>query len=279
MGNSNFYTIQQIDIVFSIDDIYVNHVLVTMHSIIKNNKSFKKIHFHIITNDISYNNQNMIKTMEKSNPEVCVDFIFIDIRRFMDFPINIKHITSITYGRFLAADILDDLDRVLYLDADVIVLGDLSELWNAKIQNKCIAGSHKQYINKQFPGYKESIGLERNNTYINTGVMLMNLSRIRQLNKTQELLINAKKLKDIVRIQDQDIINITFNGEITRVHKKYNYTDSDRREGSLGEDEIVIVHFNTRNKPWSNDFMSDDTNKTFAKKYLEYQHEIITAKV
>jgi len=269
----------RLDIVFGIDDGYTDPLIVTAYSVIKNNLSFNEIYFHIITNGVSKNNQKKIKNLEGTFSGIHFDFTLVDDTPFKEFPLNIKHISPISYGRFLIADIFGTLEKVLYLDADILVLGDLSELWSVDIRDNCIAGSHKQYINRQFPGYKESIGLSQDSIYINSGVMLMNLKRIRRLNKTQELLANAKKLKDTVRIQDQDIINITFNGEIKNVHKKYNYTDSDRREASLREEEVVIVHFNTQNKPWGSDFLNNDTNKLFAEKYLEYKHEAITAKI
>jgi len=274
MQNNNFNTSQQIDVVFSVDDAYADYALVTMYSITKSNKTFKKIHFHVITNDMNDSNQSMIKAMERNVPNICVDFIFIDIEIFINFPLNIKHISPIVYGKFVIANALKDIDRVLYLDADTIIFHDLLDLWETNLEGKCIAGSHKPYINTQFPGYKEFIGLKKDSTYINAGVMLMNLKRIRELKMTEKLLKNAVKLRDIVRIQDQDIINITFRNEIVNVSKRYNYTDSDRREGELNANEVVIVHFNTPNKPWNNDFIVDDTNESFAKKYLEYKHEV-----
>lgn len=264
----------RIDIVFAIDDGYTNPVVVTAYSVIKNNVTFGLLCFHIINNGLSDVHKKQIKELENFSG-VSVDFTEIDDKQFYEFPSNIRHISPIAYSRFLTAELYPQLDTVLYLDADILVLTDLGELWATQTSSKCIVGAHKAYINKQFPGYKRSIGLQSQSTYVNSGVLVMNLRRIRKLRKTQQLLKNAKDLKDIVRIQDQDIINITFQGEIARFHKKYNYTDSDRREGSLTNHEVAIVHFNTRNKPWGNDFKADETNRSFAEKYQEYHHEII----
>jgi lipopolysaccharide biosynthesis glycosyltransferase len=263
----------RLDIIFAIDDGYTNPLITTAFSVIKNNKSFDDIYFHIISGDISDKSQEIIKKLERYEG-VNVDFALVDETLFNEFPLNIDHISPITYARFLIADLFDTLHKVLYLDSDILVLGDLSELWNVDISHASIAGSHKQYINTQFPGYKESIGLEKDSTYINCGVMLMNLDRIRKLDKTQELLNNAVKLKDIVRIQDQDIINITFKDDIVSFDKKYNYTSSDRRENSINQDEVVIAHFNTGNKPWSAEFVVDETNAVLAKKYLAHQGQV-----
>ncbi len=268
---------KRIDIVFAIDDGYTSPMIVTAFSVIKNNTTFETIAFHVINSGLSASHVRNIKKLEKF-PGVLIDFAEVDEALFHDFPSNIKHISPIAYGRFLTADLYPDLAVVLYLDSDILVRDDLGALWLGGTRGKCVAGSHKAYITKQFPGYKQSIGLHANSTYINSGVMLMNLSRIRKMGKTQQLLVNAKALKNIVRIQDQDIINVTFQGEIARFDKRYNYTDSDRREAKRN-DEVSVVHFNTRNKPWVSDFQFDATNDIFAKEYMRYQHEIITRKV
>lgn len=265
----------RIDVVFAIDDGYTDPLIVTAYSLIKNNTTFQTICVHVIHSGVSSAHRRKIKTLE-SYSGVSVDFTEVDERQFSHYPSNIKHISPIAYARFLTANLYPHLDKVLYLDSDILVRGDLGALWGEGTHGKCLAGSHKAYITKQFPGYKQSIGLAANSTYINSGVMLMNLARIRQLGKTAQLLKNANELKDIVRIQDQDIINITFKGEIARFDKRYNYTDSDRREATLQSDDVVIAHFNTRNKPWNEDFQYDATNRQFAKQYQRYKNEIIT---
>lgn len=272
-------TPNRIDIVFGIDEAYVEPLILVAYSVAKNNKMFDEIGFHILTGGLSDASRQKIRSLERTFPHVHFGFSVIDDNAFRNFPLNIKHISPIAYGRFLIPTIFQDMDTMLYLDADLIVLGDLGELWATDIREHCAAGSHKQYINDQFPGYKESIGLDEDSTYINSGVMLLNLRRMRELNMTQRLLSNAQSLKDIVRIQDQDIINVTLANEIARFDKKYNYTDSDRREGALPDEAIVIAHFNTDNKPWLKDFTPDATNKTFARYYQELRREVETSKV
>jgi lipopolysaccharide biosynthesis glycosyltransferase len=269
----------RIDIVFGIDEAYVEPLMVVAYSVVKNNKTFDEIGFHILTGGLSDTSRQEIRSFERIFSHISFDFSIIDDSTFRNFPLNIKHIAPIAYGRFLIPIIFQDADKMLYLDADLIVLGDLGELWATDTREYCAAGSHKQYINDQFPGYKELIGLNEDSTYINSGVMLLNLKRMRRLDMTQRLLSNAQSLRDIVRIQDQDIINVTLNNEITRFDKKYNYTDSDRREGTLPDEAIVIAHFNTGNKPWLKDFVLDKTNETFARYYQELSREVEASKL
>lgn len=255
------------NIVFSANEGYANHLGVAIMSILENNTRHNKITFYILTVDISKNNQVKLKRLCARYKNVTIRFIYIDDKVFDNFPLNIKHITKEAYFRYLIADILPIIKKVLYLDVDILVLGDLYKLWSTNIDDCFVAGSHKEYFAREFPGYKTHIGLNEDDAYINSGVMLMNLDKIREFDKVKALFDNTKKLKDIIKIQDQDIINITFNKGIKNISNIYNYTESDRKEASQKNGEVVIVHFNTGNKPWNSDFLYNETNRYFADKY------------
>lgn len=259
------------NIVFSADNAYVQNLLVAMVSIMENNVSDSKINFYVLTADISDDNQKLL------NQNLCqykvgnIEFIFISEDMFNNFPLNIKHIKKEAYFRYVIADVLPQAKKALYLDADILVLGDLSELWETNIDDFFIAGSHKDYFAKEFPGYKEKIGLREDDIYINSGVILMNLEKIRKFHKVRELFDNTERLKDIIKIQDQDIINITFKNGIKNISNIYNYTESDRRIGSRANKEVIVVHFNTGNKPWNSDFQYNENNKYFADMYQTFK--------
>ena len=242
-----------------------------MVSILENNVSNSKISFYILTANISTDNQKMLRLKFEKYKVENIEFIAVNEDLFNNLPLNIKHISKEAYFRYIIADVLPDMKKALYLDADILVLGDLSELWDTNIDDFFIAGSHKDYFAKEFPGYKSKIGLREDDIYINSGVILMNLGRIRKFHKVRELFNNTKKLKDIIRIQDQDIINITFNKGIKNISNIYNYTESDRRIGNQISEDVVVAHFNTSNKPWNVDFQYSDSNKYFADKYQIYK--------
>lgn len=267
---------RKMNIVFSADDAYVQPLAIAMVSILENNISNSRINFHVLTADISENNQKILHLILNKYNIGNIEFIFINEDMFNNFPLNIKHISKEAYFRYVIADVLPKTKKALYLDADILVLGDLSELWVTNIDDFFIAGSHKDYFAKEFPGYKEKIGLREDDIYINSGVILMNLEKIRKFHKVKELFDNTEKLKDIIKIQDQDIINITFNKGIKNISNIYNYTESDRRIGNRGNEEVTIVHFNTGNKPWNVDFQYSDSNKYFADKYQKFKDKAIT---
>lgn len=264
----------KMNIVFSSDDAYARYLAVTMLSILENNTSNSKINFYVLTADISEDNQEILRSLVYKYKHGKIEFIFVNEDLFDGFPLNIKHIRKEAYFRYIIADVLTQTKKALYLDVDTLVLGDLYELWATNIDEFFIAGSHKDYFAKEFPGYKEKIGLYEDDVYINSGVILLNLEKIREFHKVKELFDNTKKLKDIIKIQDQDIINITFNKGIKNISNIYNYTESDRRGASRKNEEVIIVHFNTGNKPWNVDFHYSDSIKYFADKYQLFKDKV-----
>lgn len=263
------------NIAFSANDAYASHLGIALLSILDNNLNEHAISFYVLTADISVDHQRMLSSLVALYPNTAISFVVVDSHMFEDVPLNIKHITKESYFRFVIADVLPNLNKILYLDVDILVLADLGELYEINIDDYFIAGSHKDYFTKEYPGYKTTIGLQEDDIYINSGVMLLNLDKIRQYDKVKELFENTKKLKNIIRIQDQDIINITFNKVIKNFSDVYNYTESDRRNNKRDSEAIVIVHFNTGNKPWNIDFQLTDTNAYFVNKYRQYSQRFL----
>lgn len=264
-----------IHIAFAINDAYADHLGVEIVSILSNNKK-SVFSFYVLSNDISRTSKNKLELTVGCFSRSTINFIHMDDSLFDGFPLRIKHITKEAYYRYVLPDVLPSLSRVLYLDADLLVLGDITPLWSIDLEGYFVAGSHKEYITKQFPGYKESIGLQESDTYVNSGVLLLNLDYIRKRDKVRELFDNTVKLKDIIRIQDQDVINITFRDEIRHLDKIYNYTTSDMAEWTRKPDEVIVVHFNTKNKPWNSNFAVTDDNRFFANAYLAYLNKYRT---
>jgi len=260
---------QDIAVAFAVNDGYVDWLGVTILSILESNyrSSFQ---FFVLSSDMTEMSKHKLLSLGAIYKNFQISFIVLDDTVFGDFPLRIKHISKEAYFRYVLPDVLPGYDKVLYLDSDVLVLGSIEPLWNTTIEHDFIAGSHKPYIATQFPGYRESLGLSVDDLYINSGVILMNLAEIRKSHKVAELFENTIRMKDIIKIQDQDVINITFKGKIKPVSNIYNYTTKDRIEKTQEDAAVVIVHFNTANKPWKSDYIRTKDDEYFAKLYSKH---------
>ena len=233
------------NIIFCINNAYVRFVSVTMLSILENNKSDVK--FYVLSNDIDTYAKEHLKTLIKEYLNASIEFVYIENKIFLDLKLNIKYISVETYYRYIIADLFPYMNKCLYLDADIIVNGDLKELYNTNIKDYYCAGAKDLYI--QEINYTRKIGLE--GLYINAGVILFNLDKIRQDKMIQKLFDNTRKMKDIIEYQDQDVINITFNGSIKEVDSIYNFASTNIVHEKNKRSGAVVIHYTGPVKPWN----------------------------
>lgn len=180
---------------------------------------------------------------------------------------EVRGISAGTYLRLALPELLPETDRILYMDADILVRGSLRELWETPMEGMALAAvkgavnlSDKWEWNRK-RDYWHLLEGERGN-YINAGVTLLHLSEIRRrgLKKTWDELARQK-----LYYQDQDILNITCKGAIRYLPLKYNrlaYMPKEEyhrfvEEGICTQEEYrqamespVIVHY-AGDKPWT----------------------------
>lgn len=166
--------------------------------------------------------------------------------------------------RVLLPQLLAELDRVLYLDIDLIVAQPLGDLWHTDLGDNLIGA----VTNPLYPGMLEGpiheLGIDDPADYFNSGVMLMNLDGMRKEGVPSEVLAFAKAHPKLARFADQDPLNAVLHRRRYRLHPRWNAqaTFFDLRPGSLaryGFDEgtvssvvsdPAIVHFSGPWKPW-----------------------------
>lgn len=137
-----------------------------------------------------------------------------------------------TFSRLALPTILENESRVLYLDVDTLIRGNLSEFYNIDLDGYAVAGVKEP--NKSKNGY----------IYLNAGVLLLNLDYIRDSGLWKEWLTMANE-GPMLRDGDQDIINNTCQGKILTIDSKYNSNPY-----TFGSKNPIIEH-GTPVKPWS----------------------------
>ncbi len=217
---------KNINIVFAVDDNYSDKLYVTIFSILENNQN--DINFYIINQNISRNNQEKILNLELYYKNCHINFITLNSEILDNLKLNIPYITKETYYRYLIADLLLNEDKALYLDADIIVDGDITPLYNLDISNYYCAGSEDLFIKNL--NYKQEINFKNNDLYINAGVLLLNLQKIRELNLGKQLIDKTIELNGKIKYQDQDVINIVFKNYIKAIDSKYNFASANVKE-------------------------------------------------
>lgn len=238
------------NIFFCVNNAYADKLLVTIISILENNLE-QKIAFYVLSSDFSDNNKILIQDTLKKYRNFKIKYLNVDKKIFDNSNLknNIKYISLETYYRYIIADIVPDINKALYLDADLIVNGRLNEFYDIDIENNYCAGVKDKFIEEI--DYKNTLGMSSDEIYINAGVMLLNLGKLRKDHMSTKLLNNTIKLAEQIEYQDQDIINITFRGGIKEVDSKYNFTSSNVIREKQKIKEAIIIHYTGPIKPWN----------------------------
>lgn len=170
------------------------------------------------------------------------------------------------YDRIFAAQLLPSaLPRVLYLDPDLVVLGPLDELWELDLEgNWFAAASHVAKGLEKLNAIR--LRSETPGPYINSGVLLMNLSLLRREQRIQPVLDYVKEHRRTLLLPDQDVISALYGDKILRLNP-YFYNMTERllltaRLTALSELDVDwvrtnsrILHYCGRNKPWKETYL------------------------
>lgn len=152
--------------------------------------------------------------------------------------------TKFALYRLLLPDLIHD-DKLLYIDADAVVNGDITELYNMPFNGNIILGAEDVEANKY--NLKTPIGFQPNDLYINAGIMLMDLKTIRN-EKIHHKWIHEANTKKYA-CHDQCIINKTCRNRIGVFKNKFNTSPSTGID--TGKESIRIMHY-AGPKPWNN---------------------------
>ncbi len=246
-----------INICFASDDNYAQHLAVAISSILKNSSKNDIYNIHILNGDISGDNKEKILNLKKIRQFNCY---FYNMEKF-DFsllPLNREYISAATYYRLFITDILPkDIDKLIYLDCDIIAKVDLKILHSFDISGYLAGviedeGSITQSLRLKLPV---------ENNYFNAGVMVFNLKQLRSFDLKEKCFNYYKANQNIITLQDQDILNGVFNGKCKflplcwnangRLYRynelKHNYTKKDE---AIAKKHPAIIHYTDTGKPW-----------------------------
>ena len=240
-----------VNIAFCINDNYVEQLIVVLWSIMKNLTTGRNVNVWIVSSDMSDASKNYLRKLRLGFKNLHLNFLDIDAKELAQLPRTIDYISAETYYRYLLPNLLPNIDKILYMDADIVVNGDISPLYDTDLANCYIAGADDSYI--AAINHKPQIGLDNSELYVNAGVLLMNLKQMRTDNIPQKLIDTTKNMASKVKYQDQDIINIVCRGKILEFDSIYNYTSHNILKEKSKYKHAVVIHYTGPNKPWLSD--------------------------
>ena len=270
--------LEVIPIFFAIDDGYMPFLAVALESLIEN--SSKKYYYSIkvLYTNISEENKKKINKYKREN--VNIEFVDLNyyIEKVKDKLYTRDYYTNTTYFRLFIANLYPQYNKAIYLDSDIVVLGDIAELYNQDIGDNLIAAAPDDVIQtiKVFQEYAEKVvGVADYRNYFNAGILLMNLDEFRKFNFQNKFLYLLETIKFTVA-QDQDYLNRLCKGKVKIIDKAWDTMPVGTE--TLEEKDLKIVHYNLADKPWHYDNIKyKEYFWKYAKK-TEYYNEICKIK-
>ena len=192
------------------NDYYVPLTYVSMISILSSKDEFTFISFYlIISKDFQKKNINFLLSLYEQFDYFNISFIEID-DRYKNAFIS-KRMTIQTYFRFSLGEIFPNLNRMIYLDSDIIVYKDLNTLYNLNFNGKMVLGQITLFNRSKKTGTFK----------INNGILLFNLIQMRKM-KIEKEVLNIIKKGEKLRYHDQTLMNKYFQKFIGIFPLEYN---------------------------------------------------------
>lgn len=267
--------LKEIPIFFAIDDEYIPFFAVALQSLIENASKEYNYLIKILHTNVQTEHIEQIKKYESKN--VNIEFVDLSyyIEKVQDKLYTRDYYTNTTYFRLFLPELYPQYDKVLYLDSDIIVAGDISELYNTDMDTNLVAAAPDDIIqyNKVFQDYAELVvGVAKYQHYFNAGVLLMNLDELRKFKFQEKFMYLLGTVKFSVA-QDQDYLNRLCKGRVKLISHDWDVMPYVNEETK--PEDIKLIHYNFAYKPWH--FEDVTYNEYFWKyaKKTEFYDEII----
>lgn len=252
-------------------DLFASVAATSIVSLLENNKVANEINFYIIDDGITRENKEKLTAMIVSYGRSVHYITAPGPSELFDFPFKSRYQMGHSYVRMAIDTLLPEtVDRVIALDSDTLIVGDISELWNLDMGENILAGV-ADCMN--LSAYRHQFGLLGEEFYCNAGVFLIDLKKWREQKIKERIKDVIKKKNGNVFFFEQTLMNYSCKGKIYKLHPKFNcytlffafdyknlirwrkpsifYTE---KEVTEAKEKPAIIHF-TRNfymlsRPW-----------------------------
>ena len=238
-------------ILFATDRNYLQHTIVTLTSILVHLDPKAKLYVYVLSEDLTENDQAGFISLQHLHPFE-LNFIHVELRIF-------KSLTSMrnsrmTYARLLSPYLFPDLEKILYLDSDLIFESDVAELWNTDLKGRMFAAVPDNPY--RMKSRKKQLKIPDKKTYVNGGVLILDLNKMRSENAWKRIQAFIDKWSTrALKYHDQDLLNSLFYDDILLLEYKWNfiamYASSRKYCAFFSSFPPAVIHFAGASAPWS----------------------------
>ena len=244
------------NILLAFNSNYYMPALVLLKSLLVNNQWCREIRIYVLYSDLKPGEiQRFSQVAEESGIAKAI-FLPVETDTFQDAPLHLKWISRETYYRLLAQEMLPErVERVLYLDVDMIVMGSLEEFYHQDFEGKLLVACNRYGPGWVDPKRLEQLTLPRDTIYFNAGTLLYDLAGQRQQIDPNILYEYPVLFYQQLKYGDQDVLNAVFYGLTKfadwRVYNCFDSNTTRQRQEDRVRRSCKIFHYNGRGKPWT----------------------------
>ena len=237
-----------VPIFFAVDDNYAPYLAVAMRSLIDNASNDYQYNIHILIDKLNDQNTAILCGMAAEN----VHIETINVTNKLDALGDMLHLrdyyTKTTYYRFFIPALFPQYDRGLYLDCDIVVNGDISQLYNIPMGDLILAAAPEEVMRMidVFGTYAEAVLDIPRNEYFSAGILVMNLNKMRQV-ALEEQFVEILGRRTFRVTQDQDYLNVLCRGDFLMLDTAWNKTACYEVDVDA---PVNIIHYKINWKPW-----------------------------
>lgn len=250
------------NLVFSFDEGYAETFKVLIHSIFMNN-SDTRLNIYLLHDNMP---PAVLEDLQKNMDYYKYSFFPIDCRRYLEqsenFRIN-RYYTIEMYLWLFAPYLLPrEVDRALYLDPDIININSFSHFYEQDFEDHLFVAMDYKIKNQIIQPFNNlRLGTKDAENYFNTGVVLMNIEKLREQRDPEEISQAVIENKAILILPDQDVFNHLYHEQIKenpwelynvdpRLYQVFQLVNPESYNQGWLENEVVFIHYAGKHKPW-----------------------------
>jgi len=249
-------------VAFASDNNYAQHMAVSIASLLVNAVQPGLLCINILHDGLAEEHCNKITPLAALRPDTTIRFIRVSAHDLREYPLHTKLHPVAAYYRLKLPELLPEVTKVLYLDSDIIVKGDIADLWVDDLGSLMLkAVEEPRSLNAE---RLTSFGMKAESPYFNSGVLSLNLALMRAEDFNTRAAQLVGKYAPALRYQDQDVLNALAEGRWAPLPLPYNsffyvFIGIYQRDFMLYKEADIeqarrtpyIIHYNQHPKPWA----------------------------
>ena len=246
----------ELNVLYAFDDNYAPFGGVSIFSLLENNKDIERIRIFAVLDSVSVKNKNRLKkTVEKYGRELVIidGSEFAQLMKKLGVP-KYRGSYATHYRKFFHLFLPEDVEKLLYIDSDSIVPGNLGNLLTFDFKGKCVAVVEDALGGK----YKKLLGFKSNEIYFNAGVTFIDTIAWKTREYSNKLVDYITSVRATFVNPDQDLFNMVLKNDTILLPLEYNFMPVHRaysdkaffmcypRDGYYSEEEIEYARNNPK---------------------------------